>query len=234
MSPRPKKNQQTSSLSEAILETAWKQIAADGAPALSLRAIARAIGITAPAIYNYFPDRNALVTVLISDAFNSLAASQREALQNAGKENHLGLVDALGMAYRQWALTYPQRYQLIFGTPVPGYHTPEELTIPAAALALAPLVESLQAVFSAGRLRTDHSAPRTPELTAMLEAWSQFAGGQDIEVLYTALVFWSRVHGLVSLEIGNKLPSFFSNPGEIYAREIKNIEIQYLFDVQEA
>jgi len=68
---RPIKKKQIPHLQEAIKETAWKQIAESGAPALSLRAIARELKITAPAIYNYFPDRDALVSALIIDAFTS-------------------------------------------------------------------------------------------------------------------------------------------------------------------
>ena len=66
---RPIKRKQITNLQEAIKETAWKQIAKFGAPTLSLRAIARELKITAPAIYNYFPNRDALVTALIVDAF---------------------------------------------------------------------------------------------------------------------------------------------------------------------
>ena len=76
---RPIKKKQIPNLQEAIKETAWKQIAEFGAPALSLRAIARELKITAPAIYNYFPDRDALVTALIIDAFTSFGDWQLEA-----------------------------------------------------------------------------------------------------------------------------------------------------------
>ncbi len=67
---RPTLKKQIPNLQEAIKETAWKQIAEFGAPALSLRAIARALNITAPAIYNYFPSRDHLVTALMVDAFS--------------------------------------------------------------------------------------------------------------------------------------------------------------------
>ena len=228
MSPRPKKNQQHANLQEAIKDTAWKQIAASGAPTLSLRAIARELGITAPAIYNYYPDRDALVTALIVDAFTSLGVSQNESLQDLAADDHAARLTTLGLTYRAWAVIYPQRYQLIFGTPIPGYHAPEDITLPAAAWALSPLISTLQAIFTAGKLRQDLSASRTPELTSMLEAWTQFTGGQDIDVLYAALVIWSRVHGLVSMEIGAQMPSFITDPGEVFRREIENIKIQYL------
>lgn len=228
MSPRPKKSEQQANLAESIIEAAWEQIAESGAPGLSLRAVARKLGITAPAIYNYFPDRDALVTVLIVEAFTSLGKSQNEAIRDLSIDDHAARLGALGKSYRAWAVTYPSRYQLIFGTPIPGYHAPEDVTTPAAAWSLQPLIAALQAIHQAGRLRTDLAAPRTPGLTTMLAGWSQFAGGADIEVLYAALVIWSRVHGLVSMEIGNQMPSFITDPGEVYRREIENIKIQYL------
>jgi AcrR family transcriptional regulator len=228
MSPRPRKDQQHTQLQEAIKESAWVQIAEAGAPALSLRAIARSLGITAPAIYNYFPDRDALVTALIVDAFTSLGQSQKEAIRELAPDDPITRVTALGLAYRDWAITYPQRYQLIFGTPIPGYQAPEDITLPAAAWALLPLIETLQAISLAGSLRIDRSAARTPALTSMLEAWSQFAGGPELEVLYAALVIWSRVHGLVLMEIGGQMPSFITDPGEVFRREIENIKIQYI------
>jgi hypothetical protein len=62
----------------------------------------------------------------------------------------------------------------------------------------------------------------------MLESWSQFTGGTDVEVLYAALVIWSRVHGLVALEIGHQIPSFIHDPSEVFHREISNIRMFYV------
>src|SRR5512134_3496217 len=112
---RPIKKNQIPNLQELIKETAWKQIAEFGASALSLRAIARALGITAPAIYNYYPDRDALVTALIVDAFNSLGESQQASVASLAPDDHGARLTRHGLAYRDWALAYPQRYQLIFG-----------------------------------------------------------------------------------------------------------------------
>jgi AcrR family transcriptional regulator len=220
MSPRPKLSEQHPDLQAAIKETAWKQIGGKGAAALSLRAIARDLNITAPAIYNYFPGRDALVTTLIVDAFTSLGESQKDAITDLPADDLPTRLTTLGLAYRDWAITYPQRYQLIFGTPIPGYEAPADITVPAAAESLVPLLETIQAIFTAGRLRVERFAEMTPALRSMLEAWSQFTGGTDVEVLYTALIFWSRVHGFVALEIGNQMPSFITDPGEIYRREI--------------
>jgi len=226
---RPTLKKQIQNLQEAIKETAWKQIAEFGAPALSLRAIARELKITAPAIYNYFPSRDHLVTALIVDAYTSLGDSQKSTLEGAAKKNSAARFSALGMAYRDWAVMYPQRYQLIFGTPIPDYNAPEDSTTPAAAWALLPLIETIQALFNEGSLRLERFAKLSLKLKSMLETWRQFTGNTaETEVLYTAYVVWSRVHGLVMLELGGQLPSFFTDPGELFSREISTMINQYL------
>jgi AcrR family transcriptional regulator len=226
---RPIKKKQIPNLQEAIKETAWKQIAEFGAPALSLRAIARELKITAPAIYNYFPNRDALVTALIVDAFTSLGDSQKSALENVKSKDSATRLSTLGLGYRDWAITYPQRYQLIFGTPIPTYAAPADITLPAAAWALVPLIETIQALFVEGKLKVERFEKPSVKLKKMLAAWQAFIA-QDIEaeVLYLALVIWSRVHGLVTLELGHQIPSFITDPGEVFRREIKNILVQYL------
>src|SRR5678816_3405079 len=118
---RPTRKKQIPNLQEVIKEEAWSQIAREGAAALSLRAIAREINITAPAIYNYFPDRDALVTALIIDAFTSFGDWQIEASDAISINKYADRLKAIGLAYRNWAHTYPQRYELVFGTPIPGY-----------------------------------------------------------------------------------------------------------------
>lgn len=228
MSPRPRTDERQPNLQEAIKDTAWKQIAESGSASLSLRAIARELGITAPAIYNYYPSRDDLVTALIVDAFTSLAEAQEASLLGLEGNRRAVRLSALGLAYREWAVTYPQRYHLIFGTPIPNYTAPEEVTLPAAAQALVPLIQSIQDLASAGELRTERLAEMSPKLKSMLGAWSEFAGGFNPDVLYLALVIWSRVHGLVMLEITHQIPSFFDDPAEMYRQEIKNLLIQYL------
>lgn len=228
MSPRPRTDERQPNLQDAIKDTAWKQIAESGAASLSLRAIARELGITAPAIYNYYPSRDDLVTALIVDAFTSLAEAQEASLTGLAENRRAVRLSALGLAYREWAVTHPQRYHLIFGTPIPNYTAPEEVTLPAAAKALIPLIQAIQDLASAGELRTERLAEMSPKLESMLGTWSEFAGGFGHEVLYLALVIWSRVHGLVMLEITHQIPSFFDNPEEVYRQEIKNLLIQYL------
>ena len=219
--PRPKQGFSNQNLAAAILSTAWNQIGKSGAAALSLRAIARELNITAPAIYNYYPSLHDLVTALIIEAFTSFADSQQEAVDRLPDKDHAGRLRALGLAYRAWAVTYPERYQLIFGTPIPGYHAPMEQTGPAAMCGLRVLIEVLDNIRQAGLLRTGFDLDGT--LTSELEVMKDLHPVEDIRVLYLALVTWSRVHGLVSMEIGHQYPPMITSPGELYRFELEAI-----------
>ncbi len=225
---RPHRSEQHADLPTAIKETAWRLITEQGASSLSLRAIGRELNITAPAIYNYFARRDDLVTALILEAFQSFGeaqrlTSERTPLEPLSQEAFNTRLVALGTAFRDWAVANPQRYMLIFGTPIPGYTAPADITVPAAGWSLVPMIETLQAADHAGLLQRYEFAPMTGSLLEMFRAWQAFVGGVEPEVLYTTLVIWTRVHGFVSLEIGNQLPSFVTNPGEVYRRELQAI-----------
>ncbi len=141
-------------------------------------------------------------------------------------------LSALGLAYRDWAIRNPQRYQLIFGPVVPGLLSPEDVSMPPAAWALAPLIETLQAFHEAGKLRLERlpkvRAGRRSKPAGLKELGRHIDMEVDPEVLYIAYIIWTRVHGLVSLELGRKTPSFISRPDDVFRRELDSITVQYL------
>ena len=225
---RPVKKKQIPNLQEAIKETAWKQIAESGAPALSLRAIARDLKITAPAIYNYFPDRDALVTALIIDAYKSFGDSQIEARDAVPTKDMLGRMMAIGLAYRTWAHTYPQRYQLIFGTPIPGYEAPLMEVLPSAARSLSALVSVVEQLRVAGKLKIKSFPEVKEEFKVGFEMWKTYGGDVEILSLSVAMVIWARVHGIVSLEIAGNLPPFGTSGNDLYMYEMDSINQQFI------
>jgi AcrR family transcriptional regulator len=214
------KSQQTPNMQAAIVETAWRQIAESGAAALSLRAIARELNITAPAIYNYYPDRDALVTALIIDAYTSFGDAQYAARDSVPVDDLSERLRATGRAYRQWAITYPERYQLIFGTPIPGYVAPFEQTFPSAARAFGAIVSVVEAIRAAGRLKSDAFPQVTPGHDEAFGMWKNYGGEADILSLSIAVLIWARVHGLVSLEIAGNIPPFGADGDALYAYEM--------------
>lgn len=225
---RPSKKTQIPNLQEAIKETAWKQIAETGAAALSLRAIARELKITAPAIYNYFPDRDALVTALIIDAYTSFGDYQLASRDAHTGDDLVGRLQAIGFAYRQWALEYPQRYQLIFGTPIPGYQAPMMEVLPSAARSLSALVSVVDELRIANKLNAEDFPAVQPSYEQMFDVWRGFAGDHDIFSLSVAMIVWSRVHGLVSLEIAGSMPPFGVDGASLYRYEMDSIVRQFV------
>ncbi|HET6595554.1 MAG TPA: TetR/AcrR family transcriptional regulator [Anaerolineales bacterium] len=225
---RPIKKKQIPNLQDAIKETAWKQIAEFGAPALSLRAIARELKITAPAIYNYFPDRDALVTALIIDAYTSFGDWQIEARDSASNNNLHKKLEAIGLAYRNWAHTYPQRYQLIFGTPIPGYITPREEVFPSSARSISALFSVVEEFHAAGKLSIDAVPAVSEKYKTHYEQWRTYLGEINPLSVFVAMIIWARVHGIVSLEIQGNLPSFGKKGDALYLFELHSISHQFI------
>ena len=206
MSPRPKGRLIKSNLKERIIETAWNQIGLEGAAALSLRAIARELGIAAPSIYNYFPDRDALVTELIIQAYDSLGVDQLDALtQNADLPLRQKFV-AIGRAYRKWAIRYPQRYLLIFGSPIPGYVVPGEVVSPVAMKSLCALTEVIKLAIETGDLNTETYLNSIQKLPTDLITPEKLLQINSKATLIIAILVWTRVHGLVLTEVSSNFP----------------------------
>jgi AcrR family transcriptional regulator len=224
---RPIKKKKIPNLQEVIKETAWKQIADYGAPSLSLRAIARELKITAPAIYNYFPDRDALVTELIIDAFTSFGDWQIEARDSIPAEDRVGRMRAIGLAYRNWAHAYPQRYQLIFGTPIPGYEGPTETIFPSSARSISALFSVVESFYAAAKLEFDSLPEVNDKYKAHYEMWRAQVGEIHPASAFVALMIWARVHGIVSLEIQGNLPPFGKNGDALYLIELDSITRQF-------
>lgn len=220
MSPRPKLVTPQGTLQEAIKQIAWKQIAESGASSLSLRAIARELNITAPAIYNYYPSRDDLVTALIIDAYQDFGDAQLAAVARVPETDLAGRLVATGNTYRLWALAHPERYHLIFGTPIPGYIAPLDKVQPYAARSLSALVSVLESLRLQDKLGGVRPFELSPDKLAIFEEWKKIGTAADIQAFSLAVLIWARVHGLVSLEISNNLPAFGPSAEELYQFEL--------------
>ena len=123
-------------LVQAIKGAGARQLAASGAAALSLRAVARELGLASSALYRYFPSRDALLTALIVDAYDSLGETAEKAdarAVRAGLDPGARWL-AVCRAARGWARARPHEYALLYGSPVPGYAAPQDTVAPAVRL----------------------------------------------------------------------------------------------------
>ena len=185
-------------LTDEILTAARAQPAEVGAAALSLRAVARELGMASSAVYRYFPSRDALLTRLIVNAYDDAGAAA-EAADDPGRATRSRWV-AVCLAVRGWALAHPHEYALLYGSPVPGYAAPTD-TVPAAARVGVVLGRILGDAARAGQL--PESAGRTTG-TISAEVVAATGGAHpalDDGVLTRAVLAWSALYGVISFEL---------------------------------
>ncbi|MFE3058953.1 TetR/AcrR family transcriptional regulator [Nocardia sp. NPDC059239] len=190
---------------EEIKATARKRLATDGAN-LSLRGVARDMGIVASALYRYFPSRDDLLTALILDSYRSLgaAATAGQATAPANKERAQWL--SVCASVRDWAVANPTEYGLLYGSPIPGYDAPEDTVGPAATVVM--LLAGIAAhAATADRL---HPAPLPTPLPAPVHAdlrtlIEQQSSDLPEEVLDRVFLAWTQLFGLVTFEIFGRL-----------------------------
>jgi AcrR family transcriptional regulator len=184
-----------------IKSTAWKQVAELGAASLSLRAIAREMEITAPALYRYYKDRDALVTALLIDAFDSLSDALEAARDEYGTDDHVGRFRAISRAYFEWAAADPQKYLFLFGTPVPGYKFSPELG-PSAQRSFLVLQGVIGEAYVAGQISGALVSLRMPTgLRSQYDALKKMGMPYVPVVTHLALAMWAMIHGMTSLFI---------------------------------
>lgn len=209
---------------DEIKAVAWRQMARDGASGLSLRAIASEMGLTAPALYRYYPSRDELITALIVDAFHALGAALEAARRLASDGDFAAQFVVMMRDYRAWALAHPAEFTLIYGTPIPGYHAPEALTAPAVRRSLAPLLALLMAAAQVGQITPDPAyAPAPPQLREPFRSMLSAAGGGQVPLMamHVGFVSWAHLQGLIMLELFGHIAPVVGDPEQFYEFEVQ-------------
>lgn len=214
--PRSRITAEYEQMKQEIKAVARRQMAAHGTAGLSLRAIARELNVSAPALYRYFPNLDALITALILDGFNALADALEAAEATQPQTEPRAQLRAALLAYRVWAIEHPIDFQLIYGNPIPGYEAPREITVPAAARQLEVLGRISDRAVRAGQitLRSEFTT-MAPGVRAALETIAQ-PYGASAEILHTCMIGWTRIHGAVQLELYGHTPSVVGDPAAFY------------------
>ena len=209
---------------EEIKAVARAQMAAEGTAGVTLRAIAREMGMTAPALYRYFGSRDELVTALVTDAYDALADAMEAAVAAAGP-GHADRVRAAFGAFRAWGLEHPTEFALIFGSPIPGYVAPEA-TRPAGLRYTDLLGRLLAEALADGALDPDRiEVQPSPALAFQVEEFQRRRGGPGLPapVMAFGLGAWARVHGLVALEVFGHLAPAIGDGAALFDQELETI-----------
>jgi AcrR family transcriptional regulator len=203
-----------------IKQVALAQLASGGPAAVSLRGIAREIGVSPAALYAYFESLDDLLTALITDGFNDLAEAVEDAIEREGKG---GVGDALlggVLAYRRWALEHAELFRLLYVGPVPDYVRPREGPTHDASLRVcAAFLRVLVDAWNAGLLPTPDPGP--PVEVHKFE--ERFGLVITSDQLRESVGCWGEFHGLVSLEVGGHINDHWTDPEELYLASMRTM-----------
>jgi AcrR family transcriptional regulator len=184
-------------LTAEIKRLARDQVEQHGAAALSLRAIARDLGMASSAIYRYYPSRDDLLTALLVDAYNELGAGAEAADAGVAADDPRARFVAVAGAAYAWARAHPSQYSLLFGTPVPGYAAPPDTVGPATRFTLVLIGVMGEVARQGHRPTVEPTVPASvaPDLMAVRD-------GTGVEVddalMLAGMQVWTALFGVIS------------------------------------
>ncbi|GAA2381034.1 MULTISPECIES: TetR/AcrR family transcriptional regulator [Streptomyces] len=183
-----------------ILDAARRQVTEKGPEGLSLRGIARDLRMSVQSLYHYFPSRDALITGLITATYDDLADAVRAAIDTAPDGDAVTRVLAGTEGYRRWAITHPEEFQLLYGTPLRNYAAPPDGPTTQAMRRISAIFhEELFGGFTPEQLAAADTARLSPELGSHLDAMAD--GTLPPPATSLLLSLWGHMHGLVVLEV---------------------------------
>jgi AcrR family transcriptional regulator len=183
-----------------IIELGRRHLVTEGAAGLSLRAIARDLGMVSSAVYRYVASRDELLTLLLVDAYSELADavdSARDAADAPWRDQLL----AIARAVRRWAVDQPARWALMYGSPVPGYHAPRERTVGPGTRVVGALFDAVAAGIVAGDIPQTNVAAAQPLSTDFDRLRDEFGFPGDDSAVAKCFVLWAGLVGAISLEV---------------------------------
>ena len=205
-----------------IKTVARRRLETEGAN-LSLRAVARDMGMVSSALYRYFASRDDLLTALILDAYNALGAAVEAADAAVTDRDQLrARWLASARAVRTWAHANPAEYSLLYGSPVPGYAAPQD-TIAAASRTSAVLVQILADGYAAGAI----PAPLRPQRVAsavradLAAVRDEIAPGLPEQLLLLGITGWLQLFGTVSFELFGQLNNVIEARAEFFDQQME-------------
>ncbi|MGK5444847.1 TetR/AcrR family transcriptional regulator [Micromonospora sp. URMC 105] len=188
---------------DEIKAVARRHLATDGAN-LSLRAVARDMGMVSSAIYRYFPSRDELLTALILEAYDALGDAVESADAGADRQDLRGRWHAACRAARDWALAHPAEYALLYGSPVPGYAAPDDTVLPAQRPPVT-LVGILRDGLADGRLAAPADELPEPVRADLAEIGAGLFPGLPESLLARGMAGWTQLFGLINFELFGRL-----------------------------
>jgi AcrR family transcriptional regulator len=222
LTPRARARQQTM---RDIVRIGREHLATEGAAALSLRAVARDLGLVSSAVYRYVASRDELLTLLVVDGYDELGDAVDAALARVDASDHAERMRVIGRAVRAWALAEPATYALLFGSPVPGYEAPAEQTTGPGTRVVRRLVEVWEDAWVAGAVSLPDEPVTPRRLARDLARIRRELGLTAPDALVArGMLAWAALFGCVSFEVfGQYGPDTFSDPKDIFELHLRTL-----------
>ncbi len=183
-----------------IVELGRRQLVDRGAAGLSVRAIARDLGMVSSAVYRYVSSRDELLTLLLIDAYSDLADNVDRARETVGDMWSDDVV-AIARATRQWAITHPAGWALLYGSPVPGYHAPADRTVAVGTRVVGAFLDAVAAGVATGDIRLTNDVAPQPMSSDFERIRQEFGFPGDDRVVAKCFLLWAGVLGAINLEV---------------------------------
>jgi AcrR family transcriptional regulator len=202
-----------------IKATARRHLVASGPEALSLRAVARDMGLTAPALYRYVDSRDDLLTEVIAELYDELTSSLQAAVDAQPADEVGRRLVAASWELRAWAQAHPTEFGLLFGSPLPGYAVPSEGVTHEAGRRFAMVFAALFAELWQRRpFPCDRTEDLDPVLASQLAAYAESMGSPlPPGAIKVFLECWVRLYGLVCMEVFGHLKFALDDAGAMFA-----------------
>lgn len=223
--PRSARERARAEIMAELLASARAHLVTDGAAALSLRAVARDLGVASSAVYRYVESRDALLTLLIVEAYDAVGTAVEDAARAAEERGEPPAQRwlAAARAMRGWALENPQAFELVYGTPVRGYRAPADTVAPATRL-WGVVVAVLLAAHADGTLRP--TGPTYDPRGLVEPTVSEFAGLGRLEDLPTDLALAvTRSPTLFSVLVGAITAELFGHLHNVAADRARIFDV---------
>lgn len=216
-----KRQESREKIEAQIIELGRRHLVTEGAPGLSLRAIARDLGMVSSAVYRYVPSRDDLLTLLLIDAYTELAdAVDSAAAATAGSWRDQLL--AIARAARAWAVDQPARWALLYGSPVPGYHAPRERTLGPGTRVVGALFNAIAVGIAAGDIANANVAAAQPLSSDFDRIREEFAFTGDDAAVAKCFLLWAALVGAISLEVfGQYGADTLTEPGAVFGTQVR-------------
>ena len=190
-------------ITRAITDEARRQLVTEGAAGLSLRAVAREVGMVSSAVYRYVASRDELLTILIVEAYDAIGEVAEQAAARSASRAPADRLVAVARAVRRWAVEHPHEYALVYGSPVPGYAAPEDTIAPGTRVTLALMGVILDA-HRDGRMAEPPTplVPVSPALRRDAEGVAAALGATvPADLVVRGIAAWTQIFGMISFEL---------------------------------